>query len=267
MKKSLSFFRVRFLMGLQYRAAAAAGVVTQFAWGFMELLVYRAFYQADAAAFPMSFEAVASYVWLQQAFLALFMAWMMEAEIFSGIVDGNIAYELCRPIRIYSMWFSRSVANRVSKAVLRCAPILVAAFFLPEPYRLMLPANLAVFLMFLITLALGTIVTVAIGVIIYVCCCFTISAEGIRIFYASACELLSGQIVPLPFMPAALERILRLLPFAAMQNVPLRIYSGDLSGTAMAEAVFLQLFWLTVLVTGGRALARIAEKKLVVQGG
>lgn len=62
MKKYLSFFRMRFLMGLQYRAAAAAGVVTQFTWGFMELLVFRAFYQADASAFPMSFEAVASYI-------------------------------------------------------------------------------------------------------------------------------------------------------------------------------------------------------------
>lgn len=114
MKKYLSFFRMRFLMGLQYRAAAAAGVITQFTWGFMELLVFRAFYQADASAFPMSFEAVVSYIWLQQAFLALFMAWMMEPEIFSSIMDGNIAYEMCRPVHIYSMWFARSVANRVS---------------------------------------------------------------------------------------------------------------------------------------------------------
>ena len=114
---------MRFLMGLQYRAAAAAGVLTQFTWGFMELLVFRAFYKADASAFPMSFEAVVSYIWLQQAFLALFMAWMMEPEIFSSIMDGNIAYEMCRPVHIYSMWFARSVANRVSKALLRCAPI------------------------------------------------------------------------------------------------------------------------------------------------
>ena len=39
MKKYLSFFRMRFLMGLQYRAAAAAGVVTQFTWGFMERFI------------------------------------------------------------------------------------------------------------------------------------------------------------------------------------------------------------------------------------
>lgn len=54
MKKYISFFRLRFSMGLQYRTAAAAGIVTQFFWGAMEILVYRAFYEADAAAFPMS---------------------------------------------------------------------------------------------------------------------------------------------------------------------------------------------------------------------
>lgn len=34
MKKYLSFFRLRFVNGIQYRAAALAGIVTQFAWGF-----------------------------------------------------------------------------------------------------------------------------------------------------------------------------------------------------------------------------------------
>ena len=104
MKKYISFFRLRFSMGLQYRTAAAAGIVTQFFWGAMEILVYRAFYEADAAAFPMSFEAVVTYIWLQQAFLAVFGAWIMEGEIFDAIRNGNIAYELCRPISIYQMW-------------------------------------------------------------------------------------------------------------------------------------------------------------------
>ena len=68
-----SFFRLRFINGLQYRAAAYAGVATQFAWGFMEILLFHAFYQTDPAAFPMEFSQLAAYVWLQQAFLALFM--------------------------------------------------------------------------------------------------------------------------------------------------------------------------------------------------
>ena len=67
--KYLSFFRLRFAMGLQYRTAALAGIVTQFVWGFMEIMIFKAFYRADAASFPMSFQATVSYIWLQQAFL------------------------------------------------------------------------------------------------------------------------------------------------------------------------------------------------------
>lgn len=55
MKKYLSFFRLRFAMGLQYRTAALAGITTQFAWGFMEIMIFHAFYRADAASFPMHF--------------------------------------------------------------------------------------------------------------------------------------------------------------------------------------------------------------------
>ena len=38
MKKYLSFFKLRFVMGMQYRAAALAGVCTQFFWGLMEVI-------------------------------------------------------------------------------------------------------------------------------------------------------------------------------------------------------------------------------------
>lgn len=100
MKKYLSFFRLRFITGLQYRTAALAGIATQFFWGTMEILTFRAFYQSDPASFPMTLQATSSYIWIQQAFLVLFMGWNMEAELFDAIRDGNISYELCRPLGI-----------------------------------------------------------------------------------------------------------------------------------------------------------------------
>ncbi len=267
MKKYLSFFRMRFVMGLQYRVAAIAGVSTQFAWGFMEIMVFRAFYKVDAAAFPMEFSALVNYIWLQQAFLALFTSWMTEYEIFDAISSGDIAYELCRPIRIYHMWFVRSAANRISRAVLRCVPVLGVAVLLPKPYGLTLPTDFETSLLFFFTLFLGTMVTVAVCVVIYVLCFYTISPQGIRIFFASACELFAGQIVPIPFMPEAVQRIVEVLPFAAMQNVALRVFGRDLNGCALYKAIVLQLFWLIVLVLTGNLLAAHAEKKIVLQGG
>ena len=60
---------------------------------------------------------------------------------------------------------------------------------------------------------------------------------------------------------------IELLPFAAMQNVPLRVYSGDLNGAALEKAILLQVFWLLVMVLAGRLLEQLAMKRIVVQGG
>ena len=267
MKKYIAFFRLRFSMGLQYRAAAIAGIITQFVWGAMEILMFCAFYKTQPAAFPMTFQATCTYVWLQQAFLSLFMAWMMENEIFDSIVNGNIVYELCRPINVYNMWFARSLANRFSKALLRCLPLLLVASFLPAPYGLMAPAGPRTFLLFLFTLFLGVGVTVAFCMLIYMVSFFTISPVGIRMAAVSVVEFFSGGVIPLPFFPDGIRKIFELLPFASMQNVPLRIYSGDLQGTAMWNAIVLQIFWLFILIGLGRILDALAMKKVSIQGG
>lgn len=56
MNKYQALFRIRFTNSLQYRSAAFAGMVTQFVWGMLEIFVFRAFYQTDPAAFPMTFQ-------------------------------------------------------------------------------------------------------------------------------------------------------------------------------------------------------------------
>lgn len=267
MKKYLSFFRMSFTMGLQYRAAALAGMVTQFAWGFLEILVFQAFYKAEPGAFPMTMSATASYVWMQQAFLALFATWMMENDIFETIASGNISYSLCRPIRIYHMWFSQSAATRVSRAALRCFPILIVAAFLPEGYGMAGAASAWHFALFVVTLILGLLVTVAFSMLVYVLTFFTISPQGVRIVFTSMVEFFAGAIIPLPFFPAGWQRVLEMLPFASMQNVALRIYSGSMSAAEMKRAVILQVVWLAVLVWLGSGLSRLAEKKVTIQGG
>lgn len=267
MRKYISFFKIRFSMGLQYRTAALAGIVTQFAWGFMEIMIFKAFYEADAAAFPMTLSATASYIWLQQAFLAFFAAWMMENEIFDSVVNGNIAYELCRPIRIYNMWFSRSLANRVSRAVLRCFPILLVAAFVPAPYGIAAPASVMHFVIFLITLILGLLVTIAFCMLVYGLTFFTISPQGLRMVFVSMVEFFAGAVIPIPFFPEKMQKVLELLPFASMQNVALRIYSGSMTGAQMQKTILIQIFWLVALVLMGSSLCRFAEKKVTVQGG
>lgn len=266
MKKYLSFFRLRLITGLQYRTAALAAIVTQFFWGFMEIMVFHAFYRADPSAYPMTMEATAAYVWLQQAFFAFFGPWM-EGEIFATISNGNLAYELCRPIHIYDMWFAHGVASRLSRALLRCVPILAVAVFLPRGYGLTAPVSILAFFGFLGSLAMGLFIMVALTMLVYGSCLFTISGAGARILFASLVEFLAGQVIPLPFFPEKVQRILELNPFASTGNVPFRIYGGDMAGSEALRAMGIQVLWLVALVAAGKLLCARGERRAIVQGG
>lgn len=267
MKKYFSFFKLRLQMGMQYRAAALAGMATQFFWGFMLIFAYRAFYDSNPSSFPMAFSALVSYIWMQQAFLMLFITWRFDNDILDMISNGGLSYELVRPVSLYRMWFAKNLAMRLSEAALRFAPVLLVAILLPKPYGLSLPKSPLHFLLFLVTMALGLLLTISFLMLVYGLSTRMLTSTGIRIFLSSVMEFLSGQVIPLPFFPDKVRFVLELLPSAGMQNVPLRIYSGDLTGAAMVRSILLQVIWLLVFIIAGELLLKNAERRAVLQGG
>lgn len=267
MKKYIAFFRMRFTMGLQYRGAALGGLACQFFWGGMAILAFKAFYDVDPAAFPMSLPAMSSYIWLQQALLTLLSMMGIDNEFFGVIESGNVAYELCRPVDVYGMWYSRSAATRVSNALLRCVPVLVVSALIPAPYGLSAPPDLPTFLIFLVSLALALAVITAMGMIVYMITFHTIAARGVRLIAVNICDFFCGDIVPLPFFPEGFRQFCELLPFSATANVPLRIYSGDLHGPEMVRLMLLQVFWAAVLILIGKIIERKELTRVTVQGG
>lgn len=267
MRKYYSFFRVRFATGLQYRMASVTALTTQFVWGLMECLAYKALLESDAVAFPMEYSAVVSYIWLKEAFLVLFNTWAADGDLFNMIVDGGIAYEMCRPVSLYAMWFSRTVGGRVATVALKCGPILLCGLLMPQPFKLGAPVSPSALLLFCITMILGMGVTVAFCMLVYILAFFTISPQGWRMLLTGAVEFLSGSLIPIPFIPQPFRTIIELMPFASMQNVPFRIYSGDLTGKDMLTAILLQIFWLIALILVGSLLCQKAQRRVVVQGG
>jgi ABC-2 type transport system permease protein len=267
MRTYLSLIKMRFINGLQYRAAAIAGIVTQFGFGFMFISQYLAFYSSNPSAFPMEITQIVSYIWVQQAFIMVFMTWFFEGDIFSAITSGGIAYDLSRPIDLYGKWYCQCVASRLSKTLLRCFPILIIALLLPNPYKLILPPNAVQFLLFLISSFLTLGVVVSFGMLIYIATFYTMSPVGVRIIGAVLADFMAGSIVPIPFFPNGFRQIAELLPFAAMQNMPLRIYSGNISGIEAFWGILLQIFWLVALTVGGRLWMGKTLNKVIVQGG
>ena len=267
MRKYLSYFKIRYIVALQYRAAALAGIVTQIAWGFMLLLSYFAFYKSGANNFPMDFEELSSYIWLSQAFFSMFVLWSFDEDIFSSIASGDIAYELSRPLDLYWLWYVKNMAMRTAKASLRAVPMLIIAAFLPAPFGLSLPASPLRFLLFLASFLLAFMLLTSVLMIIYISAFFTVSPQGTKIIVTTVGDFFAGVIIPIPFFPEWLQPLFYALPFAYMQSSPFLIYVGH---TSLIESLYFlvgQVFWLAVLLLIGKLMLSKALKRVVVQGG
>ncbi len=267
MKKYWSLFKMRLMAELQYRAAALAGMSTQLVWGAMEILLYRAFWLDSPEKFPMGMGALSSYIWLQQAFLTLFALWHWEGDIVESVKTGTVAYELLRPTDIYSMWMARSIANRLGRASLRMVPVILVGSLIPAPYGLRPNVSPGVFGLFLLSIVLMVLVVCSYSLLVYSMTFYLPDPNGIMVVSVAAADLLSGAIVPLPFMPEGFRRFAELTPFASMQNVPLRIFNGNLTLPEIPGAMGLQLFWVVTLILAGYLLTRNGLRRTVILGG
>jgi len=262
-----ALFRIRFVNSLQYRVAAIAGLLTQFAWGFMYILAFAAFFNENPDAFPMSFSQTVSYIWLQQAFVALFFIWFWENDIVESVESGSIAYELVRPMDLYAKWAVSIAASRIARCFLRAAPILATAFFLPQKFRLVPSMEIHVAAIFILSMILSLCVVIFFSMLIYISAFYTINSVGIRVVVGVAADFLSGGFIPVPFFPETLRKIVELSPFGAMQNMPLLIFGGHLVGDELFRGIALQIFWVCALFFVGRILMARALRRVVTQGG
>ena len=64
----LAYLKIKFLNEIQYKIAALAGVITQFAWGWMYIMLYTAFLK-NGNANDYTISQMSTYIWLHQAFL------------------------------------------------------------------------------------------------------------------------------------------------------------------------------------------------------
>lgn len=267
MKSYLSYFKLKFKTGLQYKAAAIAGMSTQFFFGIIYVSVYIAFYNSDSSNLPMPLNQLVSFLWLNQCFFALIFMWYKDKDILSLIKKGNIAYELCRPQDLYFMWYFKILGERLSSVVLRFLPVMIIALLLPSPYNLDLTITIPRLLLFLISLILSSILVVAIITLFHVICLYTLDEKGIVNMFMVMTDILSGLVLPIPFFPNFLQKICNILPFRYVSDFPFRLYVGNVSLLDGINGVIIQIIWIIILFIIGKTLMNNALKKTVVQGG
>ncbi len=266
MRAYVSFFRLRFLALLQYRSAAVAGLSTQILFGLVRVFIFIGFLSPDEAAAGVTVAQTVTYVWVGQAILGL-LPWNLEPELARSVRSGLIAYELSRPLDIYSMWFARVLAHRSAPTLMRCVPLmLITGLLFPAPYNMTFPdapRALASLAALLGALLLSTSISTLLNITVL----WTVDSVGVVRFMPAVAQLFSGMVIPLTLFPERWQNVLHYQPFMGLVDGPAQMLSGSAALQTLPSLLALQLGWSAALILFGRWLLRRGMKRITVAGG
>jgi ABC-2 type transport system permease protein len=264
LKPYFTAFRLRAILETQYRGAALGGLVTQLAFGLGLIFLYDALYRSGGDT-SVPFPRIVTYVWLQQAFFrALFTS---DSALSEAIMTGGVAYELCRPVDLYYIWYLRAMAQKIVGSFMRAVPMLAFIMLLPLSARIAPPAGFGSFLLFLLSLLFGFLCISAIGGIQNAVTMRTLDPRGIANIIQMISFFLSGNILPLTLFPKSWQAFVQYQPFAQALDMPIRLYTGSVPPQDILPSLLIQLLWLMLLIAFGRWLWQRNLRRVTVQGG
>jgi len=254
---------------LRYRVAALAGFATQAFWGLLRLSIFSAFYSAlgPHQRPPLSTHELTAYVWLGQALFVL-LPMRPDPEALELVREGGLAYELTRPVDLYTFWFSRSLALRFAPVALRLPLVALFAFLVPiKAWALSAPPNASALVAFAAALSISFLLAGALTTLLSVLCLWIEGGNGLAQLLGTFAWVSSGLVLPLPMLPARLQKAAEWLPFAGILDAPLRLYSGHWQPAQAALPLLRSLGWALVLIAVGRLILRQSLSRVEVQGG
>lgn len=257
---------MRFLALLQYRAAALAGMCTNWAFGMMRVMVMMAFYASADRTQPMELAQAISYIWMGQMMIGI-LPWNLDKDVSNSVITGQVAYELTRPIDIYLMWYMRTLAYRIAPTLMRGIPMfIICAFIIPIDYRIQLPDAAALSAWFIATMG-ALVLSVAITNLMHAYVLIIQKVDGLTRLVNALAELLSGMIIPLGLMPDLMAGFLRYQPFAGVVDLPAQLFCGTMAPSQVWAVVGMQAVWAVVFICAGRAVTNYGLKRVVLAGG
>lgn len=266
-----SLFRIKTAESFQYRMAGLAGASTSIFWVLIEITVYTIFYNyasnknAGIAA-GISLKQLISYAWLTQLLFAM-QPMSIDSEILGKITKGDVGIEMCRPLDLYTHWFAKIAASRLTPLFWRGSVTVIAGLMMPSAYRLSAPSSLLGFLLMLVSVASAFLLCTAYGMLVTTVRLNIPWGDGPTYIMMLIGGVLSGGYLPLQLWPKFMQSFLLLQPFAGYLDIPVRLYIGTLPISSAATAIGLQLLWSIIFIGIGKALMTKQLKAIIVQGG
>ncbi len=193
-----------------------------------------------------------------------------------GFVSGSIGGDLIKPLSFPLLCFARSAGSAGVYLLLRGIPVfLLGVIFIGVDWHG--PAATAAFL---ISLVQAFVLYFLLEFTLAQLTLFTHTSAAVAQIWVLVVTFATGSLIPLPFFPAALRRVLFALPFQSIFYTPINIFMGGrmeagpvvdlLAGLGLppiAGAVACQTLWIVLLIPLASGAWRISSPRILIQRG
>jgi len=254
-----------------YRAATAAGVVANTAFGFVIAWTYVALWRARPHLAGYDLGSAVTFAWIGQALVATVALWGggFQYDLDDRIRTGDVAVDLARPVDQQAWWLASDVGRAGFEVLIRgTVPMLIGALCFPLRFPSGGAAAAALaWAATAVSVLLAVVVSFGVRYMVALIGFWSGASSGPRQLMAVIGMVLSGLVVPLPLFPPALAALAQALPWSCVLQIPADVFLQRDTGAGLARALGEQLAWAVVLLACGRLVQRRAARRVVLQGG
>ena len=188
-------------------------------------------------------------------------------DVGEEIRDGSIAMRMLKPVSYNATFLFQEIGNKLVTTVILIIPIVVGIEVVRTVVLGEIQFNALQFVLYLFSCVLAYLINFFFNI------CFGFIAFIIKYLWGAnmmkncIVGFLSGAIIPLAFLPDALEKVFLFLPFSSLNYTPVMIYMGMYDVSETAFYIGLQFFWVLFFWVLSKLLWSGASKRLSVQGG
>lgn len=245
-----------------YRARMVLWIIRNILMLFMLRMVWTAVYGDREIMNGVTLNAMILYVTI-----AMLQQYLIEPaamfELETRIQRGTVAGDLIRPVGLIPQLLAYDVGFVIGRTPLIALVLPMAAIIGSVQPPPTLAATIGFIVSLVLAYILGLLVWLPVGMLGF----WILSTSGIRFLLISVMALLTGQMVPLWFMPGFLQTALEWLPFQGMAFAPLSIYVGQVTGGEIVRTIMVQLLWIVILGFAVTRLWQRARNVVTIQGG
>lgn len=248
-----------------YRAATAAGVITNCVFGLINALVLLAVFRARPHINGFDASDAVTQVFIAQAMIGPAATFGPALELGDRIREGDVAIDLLRPAHLTAWWMAHDLGRAAFAFCFRSLPTFTVGALV---FHLTLPSGPARWAASATALALATLVGFGLRYLYALSGFWVLDTRGINAAAFILGPFCAGMVLPLVLFPAPLATVLRALPWSALVQVPADVVLGQerLPGGTLGSLAY-QAVWAAVLLAAGSLLTARATRRVVVHGG